>query len=57
MQAWKVQTFRRTFHANPHSSALRGIWAWKVICTTAKGKYYVIKGRMHISRLYIATEN
>ena len=31
MQAWKVQTFRRTFHANPQHSALRGTRAWKVI--------------------------
>ena len=38
MQAWKVQTFRRTFHANPHSSALRGTRAWKVI---------LIKGYLH----------
>ena len=31
IQAWKVQTFRRTFHANPHYSTLRGTRLWKVI--------------------------
>ena len=52
MQAWMVQTFRRTFHANPHSSALRGIWAWKVNLLNCKGNGYRPRKVINLEDLY-----